>query len=718
MRACCSFFYRRLSPLALILWGVLIFQPGTTTLLGHHALGAPTTHELEDLAPTGRQSEIAVEIGEKLGRSHYSKVALDDELSGKIFDIYIRDLDPTRSYFLGSDIDEFAQERAQFDDQLKEGNLDFAFRIFNRYRNRLAKRLHYVIKAVENDLDQLDFTKQERLESDREESPWPKSEAELDELWRKRLKGEVLNLMLENEPRDEIKKTLLRRYTNQLRRLEQTNGTDVFQLFMNAYAAAYDPHSSYFAPHQTENFNIYMSLSLEGIGAVLQGDGEYVKVLRLVTGGPADKAGELKADDRIVGVGQGKKGEILDITGMRLDEVVSLIRGPRETLVRLEIIPAKSQTKKRKIVEIVRNKVDLEEQSAKKQILKFKNGDRTRKIGVIEIPTFYADFRAMQAGDPDYKSTSRDVTRLIRELEKEGIEGLVIDLRNNGGGSLQEANALVGLFIDKGPTVQIRDSRGSVRIGRDRDPRLAYRGPLAVLVNRLSASASEIFAAAIQDYGRGLVVGSQTFGKGTVQTLIPVTEGQLKLTQAKFYRISGESTQHRGVIPDLELPTTLENSEIGESSLDQALPWDAIEATRHGRYGRITPYLERLEKLHRQRAVEDPDFVYLTAQVEKLKQQRREKHISLSEPQRLAEKEAEEKWLLGIENKRRIAKGQTALRHLDELEEEKKSKGKDEPEEDFILREAGAVLRDYIDLTARPMVSKSSVEVSSSRPGQ
>lgn len=667
------------------------------------------------ISPSAEHSGIALEVLDKLSHGHYEQIRLDDEMSSRIFDTYLTALDPRKDYFLASDIAEFEPLRYRIDDLVKKGELNAVFRIFNRYRQRLAERIEFMLNTIDAKLDQFDFKEDQVLEIDREDSPWPASKAELDELWAKRLKSDVLNLILTDKDRAEIKDTLKRRYSNQLLRLRQTNAMDVFQTFMNAFVQAFDPHSAYFAPHQSENFNIYMSLSLEGIGAVLQSDGEYVKVLRLVKGGPAEKAGELSAEDRIVGVGQGVDGEIVDILGMRLDEVVTLIRGPKETTVRLEIIPASSKTEQRKVIKIVRNKVNLEEQQANKDVIEIETGEGSRKIGIIRIPTFYADFRAMQAGDPGYKSTTRDVKGLLDELKEEDISGLVIDLRNNGGGSLQEANALVGLFIDKGPTVQIRNGRGMVRVNRDSDPEIEYEGPLAVLVNRLSASASEIFAGAIQDYERGLVLGAQTFGKGTVQTLIPVRKGQLKLTQAKFYRVSGDSTQHRGVIPDLELPATIDENEIGESSLDNAMSWDSIESTSHRDYGTIGLYVPTLAARHKARIAKDPDFVHLLSRIKNLEQERKHTTISLSETKRLAEKKQEEAWELEIENKRRLAKGQKAFSTIEELEEynQKKQKNKDDapPEDDPILKEAASILSDYIELSTPDVAVKDSEAV-------
>ena len=521
---------------------------------------------------TDSQRETIVEMIEQLENRHYTKHRYDDDLSSAHLDSYIDSLDRAKMFFTAADLAEFEQYRTAMDDQLHDGNIEAGFVIFNRFQQRLENRLERVIEALPSAVESMDFSVEESFDLETDELAWAKSDAELDERWRKRVKNEVLSLKLAEKPRDEIATTLSRRYQNQLKRVRQYNGQDVFQIFANSLTELYDPHTNYLSPRRSENFNINMSLSLEGIGAVLQQEDEYTKVARLVAKGPADKQGELKPSDRIVAVGQGEDGPMEDVIGWRLDEVVELIRGPKDSTVRLEVLPAKAKSAdQHKVITIVRNKVKLEEQSAQKKVLEIPDGDKVHKVGVIDIPAFYIDFDAMRRGDEDYKSTTRDVKRLLQELQDEGVEGIVIDLRNNGGGSLQEANELTGLFIEYGPTVQIRHS--SRRVWRDgkRLKTSYYDGPLVVLINRLSASASEIFAGAIQDYQRGIIVGDRSFGKGTVQTLIPLTEGQLKITESKFYRISGDSTQHRGVVPDIDFPSIYDPDEIGESSLDHAL---------------------------------------------------------------------------------------------------------------------------------------------------
>ena len=619
---------------------------------------------------TDIQRETVVELVEQLEERHYSKQAYTDELSSQHLDAYIDSLDGSKMFLTAADIKEFQQYRTVMDDQLPEGNLDAGFAIFNRFQERLRTRLESINENLPEIIAAMDFTVDEYYELDTDNRDWAAAQPELDERWRKHLKNQVLSLRLAEKSAEEIPETLNRRYTNQLKRVEQYNHQDVFQIYANALTELYDPHTNYFSPRRSENFNINMSLSLEGIGAVLQAEDEYTKVARLVPKGPADKQGDLEPSDKIVGVGQGDEGDIEDVIGWRLDEVVQLIRGPKDSTVRLQVIPGKSKsTDERKTITIVRNEVKLEEQSAQKEILEIPNGDDTIKVGVIDIPAFYIDFEAMRRGDKDYKSTTRDVKKLLQELQDEGVDGLVVDLRNNGGGSLQEANELTGLFIEYGPTVQIRHS--SRRVWRD-GKRLKsdyYEGPLVVLINRLSASASEIFAGAIQDYERGIIVGDRSFGKGTVQTLSPLTEGQLKITESKFYRISGDSTQHRGVVPDLAFPSLFDTEEIGESSLDHALNWDQINSVRHRRYDDLSSVLPLITNLYEERSEANPDFVYLEDQIAMATQTRKLEQLPLNEEKRIALRESQESKALAIENKRRVAKGEAPLTSLDEEEE-------------------------------------------------
>lgn len=652
-----------------------------------------------DLKPESVHATTLQEINESLEKRHYNRVELNDDLSSLILDRYLKDIDPARSYFLQADIDEFEQYRLTLDDKIKQGDLETAYWIYNRFQERLENRLNFSINLLESDF-QFNFELDETLETDRENAPWLKTEEELDQLWKRRIKSAMLNLKLADKPHNEARELLLKRYRSQYNRAVQVNSEDVFQIFTNAYTRQYDPHTVYMSPRKSENFKINMSLSFEGIGAVLQSENEFTQIVRLIPGGPAKKTGRLKATDRIVGVGQGKQGEIEDVVGWRLEDVVDLIRGEKGTTVRLAIKSADHEDASEKIVDIVRNKIELEDQAAHKKVIEIDHLGQTFKIGVIEIPTFYINFDALQQGDENYKSTSRDVKKLLEELKQENIDGLVVDLRNNGGGSLREAIDTVGLFIPQGPAVQVKDSTGRVEVYRDHNANVAYSGHLAVVVNRLSASASEIFAGAIQDYNRGIVIGGQTFGKGTVQTLLPLDHGQLKLTQAKFYRISGGSTQHKGVIPDINFPTLYDPEIIGESALDNALPWDNVGMAKHGTYPELAPFLEQIDKRYHERTLTNPDFIYMREQVARLKELRSEDNtIPLKEELLKQERENAEQWQLDAENRRRAMKNQPEISKISEIEEglEKDAQGKPiTPEATAILEESGRILLDAI----------------------
>jgi len=678
-----------------------------TTLLTSLSTSALTLNadSFEPLVANKDQQAASIHVSRQLLLSHYRKQAIDKALSERIFENYLDSLDGQRIYFLTGDIESFEPYRHRLDGALKTGQLDPGFNIYNRYQQRVIERLQYLISMIDNGVNKLDFKKDESLLTDRKEQPWLASKEELDDLWRKRLKSAVLSLKLNGKTDKEITKSLKTRYESQLNRVLQARGEDAFQAYMNAFTGVYDPHTTYFSPRTSENFNINMSLSLEGIGAVLQSDNEYTKVLRLVPAGPAAKQGQLRPADRIVGVGQGKDGEVVDVVGWRLDEVVALIRGPKHSIVRLEVIPSGSQDENHtKVINISRDKVKLEEQAAQSQIIEIEKGGKTHRIGIIDLPAFYADFKAMQEGDPNYKSTTRDVKKLLKELEEDGIDGLVIDLRNNGGGSLQEANMLTGLFIEEGPTVQIRNSRDRVDVMKDPDPELVYGGPLVVLVNRMSASASEIFAGAIQDYGRGVIMGSQTFGKGTVQSVRSLNHGQIKITQAKFYRVSGGSTQHKGVMPDIILPSAIDKTEIGEDSLPEALPWDAIAPVEHTTYTSTTDSLEQLISRHDARFHATAEYKLLLEQIAFLNERRNNKTLSLNEAGRTKLKLELDAKQLELINKSRVIKGEEPYASMDEKEkadEDLAANPKKEKELDYVAKESGEVILDLIELNQR-----------------
>ena len=624
-----------------------------------------------NLSPTTQQTWTLRALVTELEENHYVDRRYNDAMSAAHLETYLERLDPSHLYFTASDVAEFQTYSTRLDDLGRQGELSPAFTIFDRYEQRASDRLALVIANMGAIVSGLDFGKDEYIDSDPTERDWAVDTAELDDRWRKRLKNQVLGLKLAEKPLQEIAPTLVKRYENQQNRLSQYNEQDVFAVYANALTSQFDPHTSYFSPRRAENFDIDMRLSLEGIGAVLQNEDEYVKVVRVVPAGPADKQSDLKAAELIIAVGQGKVGPMTDVIGWRLDDVVDLVRGKKGTVVRLDVIPAAGRSDEARRLTITRNEVQLEEQAAQSKIIEINDlGSTPRKIGVIDIPAFYLDFDAYRKGDPDFRSTTRDVAKLVNELNEAGVDGLVIDLRGNGGGSLREANELTGLFIEYGPTVQIRGT-GS-RVWRDGKRRRGpyYDGPVAIMIDRLSASASEIFAGALQDYGRAIVVGDRSFGKGTVQTLLDLPEGQLKITESKFYRISGDSTQHRGVIPDISYPSLLQHDEIGESSLEKALDWDRIAPVRHKDYGVVDAILPTLIAKHTERANADPDFQYIWDQKALAKKVRGAEVLPLNEAERIAQRTSQEIQYLAIENTRRQAKGMDILASLDDLADE------------------------------------------------
>lgn len=679
--------------------------------LGGGALAAAPTVALDALAPQAEHRRATRLITHFIANYHYKKASLDDDLSRIIFENYLKALDPTRSYLLKTDIDEFGAFATELDDDLRNSDLQTVFDLFVRFRERVEARMPKAIALLGKPFD---FNVDESFEFDREEAPWAASEAELDELWRKRVKNDVLSLRLAGRDDAKIRDSLRKRYEGILRQTAQYNSEDVFQTFINAYTTAIDPHTAYFSPRTSENFKIRMSLSLEGIGAVLQSDNEYTVVREIVKGGPADLSKKLLAGDRIVGIGQGGDGELVDVVGWRLDEVVDLIRGPKGSEVRLQVLPkGAGPDGPPRMLKLTRNTIELEEQAAQKKIIEAGSGAQKRRVGVIEVPTFYMDFEGRMNGDENYRSTTRDVRRLIRELQQEKVAGLIIDLRSNGGGSLTEATELTGLFIDSGPVVQVRNSQGRVQLERDTEDGVAWTGPLAVLVDRNSASASEIFAAAIQDYRRGLVLGEATFGKGTVQNLVDLNRfdedskgklGQLKATIAQFFRVEGDSTQHRGVVPDIEFPSGLSTRDQGERALKQALPFAHIAAVRFEPSLASLGNLAELRERHNRRVQTDKAYLALLAQERAVQEAADRKTVSLLESKRRAEHEKSRREQRARENEIRIAHGREPLPAEppaeDPLEADDEFTDRDEDEDKFdvVLEEAARVLDDFIAL--------------------
>jgi carboxyl-terminal processing protease len=634
-----------------------------------------------------------------LSRYHFKDFNLDDSLSSLMYDKYLRSLDFSKVYFYESDISSFEKLRYSLDDYLLDGDVEPFFEIFNVYEKRMLERMEYVDSIISRGFT---FTINDSVEINRENANWADNVEEMDNLWEKRIKNDALSLHLAGRNDEEIKSNLKKRYDNFTRALEQYNSEDVFQIAMDAYTSSIDPHTNYLSPVTSENFKIDMSLSLEGIGARLMSEDGYTKIVEVIPGGPAFKSKELTVDDRIIAVAQGDSGQYVDVIGWRITEVVKLIRGPKGTLVRLQILRAKDGVAaKPEEISLVREKVKLEDQAAKQKVIDVNNNGVSYRIGVITIPNFYTDFDGSRNGDNNTKSTVVDVKKLLEELKQEKVDGIVIDLRNNGGGALTEAIDVTGLFIESGPVVQVKNADSMVEVDEDKDPSISYGGPLAVLVNRFSASASEIFAAAIQDYGRGIIVGEQTYGKGTVQNLIDLNRisrssnnkfGQLKLTIAKYYRINGGSTQNLGVIPDIVFPSYIDPKEFGESSQTSALPWDQIDATNYKLFSNLKSIIPELNSNSEKRRNSDIEYRFLLEDIEKYKETRNQRYISLNEEIRKQKKEDEDDLEFQRENERRQKKG---LKLLNKGEvQEKKSE-----DDDIFLNETAMIVTDMVGLS-------------------
>ena len=629
--------------------------------------------QMVDLSPTALHHQASRYIANIITKNHYSKPKLTNEESVKILDGYIELLDANKSYFLAEDIRDFQRYRYNLDNSIWFGMLKPSFHIYSVFQKRWTERNEYAMSLLDKEMD---FSVKEDFYFDREDTAWSTTTDELNDYWRKRVKNDALNLVLADKSWDEAKDILSKRYKAAMRRVAQINSEDVFSYFMNAYTTTVDPHTSYFSPRTAENFNIDMKLSLEGIGAVLQSDDVYTKIRQIVESGPADKSGELSVDDKLIAVGQGNQ-PMVDVVGWRLDDVVDLIRGDAGSVVRLEVESANSSIAgKTKIISIVREQVKLEEQAAKSEVIEIENNGKTQRVGVIDLPKFYVDFKARYEGKKDYRSTTRDIKNLINEMKADkGIDALIIDLRANGGGALDEATMLTGLFIDQGPVVQDRSFRGQVDILKDTDPGTTWDGPLAVLVNGSSASASEIFAGAIQDYGRGLIIGEQTFGKGTVQRVFDLNQfirsenngfGALKLTINKFYRITGESTQMKGVVPDVAFPSAYSRDEFGEQSYESSLKWDVIKPVKFEKAGDLTSFIPLLDTKYKERVKNNSEFQYLLSDIAELNLRRQTKKFSLNIDERKAERQENKQKRLNRENERRLAQGLKPIIQIDE----------------------------------------------------
>ncbi len=665
-----------------------------------------------NLQPDQVQSQVAKEVASLISSYNYKKVPLNDSLSAVVYDRYIKALDENHNYLLASDIKDFNRFKTAIDDDLKAGNLNDVFYIFNVYQKRYLERINYSLGQLDKNYD---YTKNETFTYDREKEPWMSSEADMNKLWSQRVKYDLLNLKLASTDVSKNKETLRKRYQNLISQAKKLSNQDVFQLFMDAFTESVDPHTNYFNPANAANFNIEMSRSLEGIGASLQSENEYITIKSIVAGGPADKSRQINIEDRIVGVAQGKTGEFQDIVGWRIENAIALIRGTKGTTVRLRLLPKGAGAKPR-VVEMIREKIVLKDQLAKKEIRTYNSNGKTVKIGIINVPAFYIDFNAYRAKDPNYQSTTRDVKLILDTLKRENVDGVILDLRQNGGGSLIEAIELTGLFIKDGPVVQVRDTRNRVEVNEDEDSSVAYAGPLAVMTDRFSASASEIFAGAIQDYGRGLIIGTQTYGKGTVQSAIELDKvinpslrdmitsmtkkangtgaeskfGQLNLTVAKFYRISGSSTQHKGVLPDISFPSVIPLDKYGEDTEPSALPFDMIAKSNYTKVGDLSGVIPQLTKSHEQRMASNANYKYLLEDIADYKKRQNETSVTLNEQQLKQQRDADEQKAFERNNLRRAALGLTPLQ-----------KGQTRPKNedlDFLKMEAGQILTDFIGL--------------------
>jgi carboxyl-terminal processing protease len=691
---------------------------------------APLPKPSMGLTPTEDLGNAALWATRFLTRFHYKRVPLDDAMSARILDRFIESLDSDKMMYLASDIEEFNQYRSTLDDAIFDQQLDPPFEIYKRYLKRMQERTEFARALLKQGFD---FTVDERYAFDREDAPWAKTSAELDDLWRKRVKNDWLRLKLAGKDDKAIATTLDKRYRGYTDRIGDLDNEDIFQSFMNAYTEEIEPHTNYLAPRTSENFNIQMRLSLEGIGAVLQRDEEYTVIRQIVKGGPAEKSGKLKVGDRIVAVGQGTQEAMTDVVGWKVDDVVDKIRGKKGTTIRIDVLPvAAGPDGKVERVAMVREEVKLEDQAAKSLLIETsvpqtaesasKPGTQAkRRIGVIMLPTFYHDFEGARRGDPDFRSSTRDVVKLINKLKAQKIDGLVIDLRDNGGGSLTEATDLSGLFIKNGPVVQVRDAQGRISLEEDVDTTVAWDGPLAVVIDRASASASEIFAAAMQDYGRAVIIGETSYGKGTVQNLVDLDNiaqnekpkyGQLKMTVAQFFRIDGGSTQHKGVVPDVMYPQTWDPKDFGESALDNSLPWTSIKAADYALSGDLHPLLPLLTAKHEARTAKDKEFVWWQEDLAQYREQRAQKELSLLESKRRAERDTQEAKRVQRQKEREaagLADNKAEAKADDGLQANERSVAEDaaaaeaaknDETPNFLVKEAAYVLSDAIDLLA------------------
>jgi carboxyl-terminal processing protease len=684
------------APLALSALGLLV-------LAGAGSSGAPAATGLlpeQAVAPTPQQRSLAPRVAGILEQNHYRHIPIDERLSPQVLERYLTALDGQHSYFLASDVSGFDRWRLKFGDMIHTGEIDPAYLIFYVFQQRNRERMQYALKLLDTEPD---WSSDESFDFDRERASWPADQTAMNELWRQRVKNDAITLLLTGKSWPDAADVLRKRYQRVLARLDKITPGDVFEALMNAYASTYDPHSNYFSPRSSEEYRIQMSLNYEGIGASLQlNDDQYVTVTNVLPGGPAAADGTLKPNDRITAVGQGSDGAMTDVIGWRLDDVVQLIRGKIGTVVRLQLLPAGATPgTSERTLQLTRNKVTLEAQAAKKEVRTLQRDGHSYKIGIITVPSFYNDMEEGGGSNADNRSTTHDVRRLLQQLTGAGgIDGLVLDLRGDGGGYLPEAIGLTHLFINHGPAVQLKDTSGQLEVLDEPDPGQSYSGPLAVLIDRTSASASEIFAGAIQDYHRGLIIGQTSFGKGTVQSVIPLdrwstkpTEGQLTVTIGKFYRVTGESTQLRGVAPDLSLPSAVSTEDVGESILVHALPWDRIAAVPFRALPPTGSLVQTLATEQSDRATHNADYQWLLASLNSLDAARQDKILSLNLNKRELERKAQDQSRLTQENTRRVADGLAPVKSLEDITVS------DEP--DVLLAQAADIMADGVAADAQ-----------------
>ena len=641
---------------------------------------------------------LANEIYTKISKEHFFQDQTLEKINPKLGKALIKQLDSQKIYFTNNEILYFTNK---FVSASNDVEISTSYELVNLYFNRLIEATNYQIKAMQR--KDFNFNELEEILIENDLRKFRNTNIEIRNIWVKLAKNDVLTSMLTDKTEDEAIELIAKRYKNRLRRISQRNEEDIFSIVMNSLTGLFDPHSSYMSPKTAEDFEMTMSLNLEGIGALLTTEDDYPIIVSVVPGGPAEKSGKINPDDKIVKVKQIQEAEpdSVDVVGWRIDEVVQLIRGEAGTQLELEMIPAKTEDlSDRKWVLLTREEVKLEEQAAKSLIIDVPYNKGNFKIGIIDLPAFYIDFNAWRNKDPDFRSSSKDVEDILNQFNLKDVDAVIVDLRGNSGGSLYEANKLTGLFVSAGPTLQVKESNGNIRPWGDARAKQAWKKPMAVMIDRYSASASEIFAGAIQDYHRGLIIGHQTFGKGTVQQLDDLTSGQLKLTESKFYRVTGSGMQNKGVEPDITLPATWDIEERGESSLDFSLPWDKIRSTPFKKFNFNRGILEQVRLAHEKRALESPNLQYILDIRKRYDKQQEKISLSINIDTRRAEKKDRQQWVLKTENKRRSAQSLDIFKTFEDLEEFNKDKEDIDidPQNDYLLHEGTLILSDYIYL--------------------